>query len=121
MADPTLGGVTLTKTSLISVDKQADIIPFPMPTEDSDKTEIFDFLGVIKTIKITGIFTGETSDIKTDIDAVEDLVNGNQTTIIFSSSETGDITVMVAKITTTWNIPGTTCDFEINLIQGTAI
>ena len=89
MAAPTLGAVTLTGCSNISVEKTANIIPIPMPTEDSDQTEIIDMLGVVKMVSLNGVFAESTiADTKALVDALEALVTGLQSTISFTSVQT---------------------------------
>lgn len=118
MVATTLGGVTLTGVDSIRVNKNANVIPLPMPTEDSDKTEVFDMLGVVKMIGVTGMFAGDTATTKAKIDSIEALITGNQLPISFISDATGTISCMVASIDTTWNLPGNNCNYNIKLIQG---
>ena len=121
MTTPTLGPgpVILSGCQNINVDLNANIIPLPMPTEDSSQTEIFDMLGVVKTISVQGTFSGNTvADVKLLVDALEGLVTGNQSTISFVSDQTGTVTVMVSDVTTSWDVPGFKCDYNIKLIQG---
>ena len=122
MATPTIGAVTLTGCSTISPEKTANIIPIPMPTEDSDQTEIFDMLGVVKLISVEGVFAESTiAATKALVDSLEALVDGNQTVIDFVSDQTGTISVMVASVRTAWDIPGFRCRYSIKLIQGKSI
>jgi len=119
MANPTLGSVTLTGCESISPEKNANIIPLPLPTEDADQTEVFDMLGVVKLINIRGVFAESTiSATKALVDALEALIDGNQTVISFVSDQTGTINVMVASVRTGWDIPGFQCTYDIRLIQG---
>jgi len=119
MAQPTLGAVTLTGVESISTNKTANIIPLPLPTGDSDETEVFDLLGVVKTITLVGVFAESTiSATKTKVDDIEALVDGNQTTVNFVSDQTGTISVMIADISTSWDLPGNRCNYNIKLIQG---
>jgi len=119
MTTPTLGSVTLTGCENIRVDKNANIIPIPIPTTDSDQTEIFDLLGVIKSLSVTGTFAESTvAATKALVDALEALVDGNQTTINFNSDQTGTVSVMVGSVNTNWDVPGFKCSYEIKLIQG---
>jgi len=119
MAYPTLGGVSLTGVETISIDKTANIIPLPMPTGDSDKTEVFDLLGVVKTISISGTFAESTiSATKAKVDAIEALIQGNQPVAVFTSDQTGTINCMVADISTNWTIPGFRATYEIKIVEG---
>ena len=120
MSTPTLNSVDLSKCETIVSDKSANIIPFPMPTGDSDETEVFDMLGVTRILTVTGTFTGSTvSAVKTKVDAIEALADGEQdTSVDFVSDQTGTISVKVASITTTWELPGFVANYEIKLIEG---
>ena len=85
MANPTLDGITLYGVEGIRINKQANIIPLPVPTEDSTSTEVFDLLGVVKMIDIDGFYAAATiADTKTFMDSIEALEDGNQTTITFT-------------------------------------
>lgn len=123
MALPTIGGgspVTLHGCEAIRVSKSANILPLPMPTEDSDETEVFDMLGVTKLISIEGQYSaGTVAATKTWIDSLEALANGNQDLIDFDSDQTGIIAGMVASVETNWDLPGFKITYSIKFIQGT--
>ena len=122
MADPTLNGVSLGKLQTISNEKNGNIIPLPMPGLDSDSTETFDMLGVTRTIALAGIFVGSTSDVKDDVEAIEAMCDGSQdSSVTFSSTETGNYQVKVASVSTNWDVAGVSlrCSYRIMLIQGT--
>ena len=115
----TLNGLTLNGLSTITTDKNGNITPLPMPTGDSDETEVFDMLGVTKIITLSGTFAGTITDIKTEIDSFEALVDGTQdSTINFVFSGMDTIAVKVMSVNTTWNIPGFTCSYTIQIVQG---
>lgn len=119
MAIPTLGGINLTGSEMIDVTKSANIIPLPLPGLDSDDTEVADLLGVIKTISITGVFAESTiAATKILVDNLEALINGDQLVVDFISDQTGTVSVMIADIRTTWDLPGFKCRYDIKLIQG---
>ena len=83
------------------------------------KTEVFDLLGVVKLVGITGTFAGDQfSDAVTFAASIEALVNGNQTVINFISDQTGTISAMVASVRITWTVPGFVANYDIKLIQG---
>ena len=118
MAFPTLNGITLNNVDSISVDKNANIIPLPMPSQDSSSTELFDAFGVTKTITVRGTWAADTTTVKGYVDSFEALVSGNQSSVSFVSDQTGTISVMLLSIATSWEIPGVVCTFDIKLIQG---
>jgi len=117
-AKPTLDGNDIEGVEGINVDKNANIIPLSIPTLDSDATEVFDALGVLKIITIRGEWKGSVTTIKGYVDIFEAIVDGDQTVISFVSDQTDTISCMVASITTDWNSPGTICSFNMKLIQG---
>jgi len=117
---PTLGGISLTKVTSIDPSKKANLLALPMPTGDSDETEIFDMLGVTKSINLSGDITESTiAAVKTIIDSLEALCDGDQeNTVSFVSDQTGTISVKVVSVSTSWTIPGFTASFDIQLMQG---
>ena len=122
MANPTLNGIELTGVDTIRVSKSANIIPLPIPTQDSDATEVFDLLGVVKTISITGLFSGgSAAATKSLLDSIEELIDGNQGVITFESDQQGTISCMVASVDSTWQVPGFTATYDIKLIQGSSL
>jgi len=91
MADPTLSRgatnfetsgslvLTLYNTFTESIKKSANLIPFNMPTKDSDETIAFDMLGVTRDITIRGKFTtDDNADIWKFADDLDSLIDGNQ-------------------------------------------
>lgn len=118
MARPTINGIELEGVSTIGAPKTANILPFPMPTGDSDETETFDMLGVIRTLNIVGQFSGEIATIKAKVDSIYALINGNQNNVNFVSDQTGTVSVKISEFDPVWNVPGTICDFTLKLIEG---
>lgn len=119
IATPTLDGTSLGGCKTIAVDKLANIIALPLPTGDSDESEVFDMLGVVKNISLSGEY--QDTDIATTkawVDSIEGIADGNQTTVAFVSDQTGTINVMVASVNTRWKIPGFVVEYDIKLIQG---
>lgn len=120
MTSITLGGVTLTNVTSMSENKTANIIPLPIPTQDSDTTQLFDMLGNVEIISIDGSFTGESADVRTSVTSLKALVSGNQTaTISLIDHTTTTFTVMVADVTCNWDLPGNVCFYSIKLFRGT--
>lgn len=59
--------------------KQASLSAFEFFGEDSDQTEVDDFGGAVRTLTLRTAKAGSLSDLKTFIDSVEGLINGEQT------------------------------------------
>ncbi len=122
MVTPTLGLVSLTGCNRISTEKTANIIPLPIPGKDADETEVFDLLGVVKLLSVDGRFSSSTiSATKSLIDALEALITGDQSTVSFTSDQTGTISVMVNNVAVTWEVPGFIAVYSIKLVQGLQI
>ena len=120
MTTPSLGGIDLSQLNSIDINKRSNLLPLPMPTGDSDETEVFDMLGVVKTITLNGqIVESSVSAVKAIVDSLEALAAGDQeNTISFISDQTGTISVKVMSIQIGWKIPGFTADYSIQIVQG---
>jgi len=115
----TLGSVTLENVETIDVEKNANIIPIPTPTQDSDQTIVFDMLGVTKIIGVRGFFTGvDIATVKAKSDQLEALANGFQGTVVFYSPCTGNVNVMIMEVRLAWDVPGFRCGFDVKILQG---
>ena len=130
MASPTLGGNSLGNVGSMSWTKDGNITPLPFPGGDAADTEVFDMLGVTRIITVNGDFTGtNTAAVKTQVDIIQALIDGDQsTTLSFASDELGDgvggagsVTVMIASFDITWNVPGFSATYVLKLIEGNAI
>ena len=124
MATPTLDGISLAKLQGISNELNGNIIPLPMPGEDETATETFDMLGVTRTISVSGVFVGATADIITAVNALEALIDGDQSSSVpLIVDELGaTYQVKVASMSTNWTVAGVSlrCEYRIMLIQGTS-
>ncbi len=122
MAVPTLAGISLTGCKSIGNSKKGNLIPLPMPTGDSDETEVFDMLGVTRTLNITGDFSESTiAATKAIIDQIEALVDGDQSlNVDFVSDQTGTISAKVDSISSDWEVQsnGFKCSYVIKIFQG---
>lgn len=120
MVSPTLNGQSLGSVSSINFSKTADLETLPMPLNDSDGTITFDYGGVVKKINVSGKFTGNTtSAVKTFIDNISAIIDGEQTNSInFVSDELGTISVKIESYNVTWNIPSNNADYSIQLVEG---
>tara|TARA_Y100000310_G_scaffold302675_1_gene340313 strand:- start:2841 stop:3212 length:372 start_codon:yes stop_codon:yes gene_type:complete len=122
MAAPTLDGIGLGKLQGISNELNGNIIPLPMPGDDSSGTETFDMLGVTRTISLSGVFVGTTAQIITAVNNLEALINGDQSASVpLVVDEFGETyQVKVASMSTNWEVSGVSlrCQYRIMLIQG---
>ena len=122
MAVPTLGGESLGKVETISPEKFQDIFQVSTPTHDSDQTVLEELSGATRTITVKGIMTGSSvADLKTNLDAINDLIDGDQGgTVAFVSDITGTVNVVIAAFsfmfTTATRV---TADYTLELIEGT--
>jgi len=121
MGNPTLDGNVIYGCDNIRYEEQGNILPFSMPTLGSSSTEVYDMLGVIRMITVTGIFADDYGGTSADTKAntFMDLVTGDQSTVTFVDHNGNSYSVMIANVAISWDIPGFKCDYEIKLIRGT--
>lgn len=112
MANTTVGGITLEGDGNCFIEennarKEGMLTPMPLYMLDSDETDVFDFGGVIKTINFTGVYVGTSiANVKTFIDSVEALIQGQQDTangypLTLTDDTRGTIKVKVSDCDTT--------------------
>jgi len=119
MAIPTLNGNELDNVETIIFVKDANIIPLPFPGGDSDATETFDLLGATKIITVSGAYVGEPATVKSDIDIIDALIDGNQeSSYVFVSDQLGSLNVKISSFDVTWTIPGNRADYSLKLVEG---
>jgi len=96
----TLDGLDMGDVQSIAVTKDANIIQISLPASDSDDAETFDLLGTTKIITVGGTFSGASvSTIKTSIDAILAICDGDQSTSVdFVSDITGTLSVKVGSV-----------------------
>lgn len=96
----TIDGNDLGDVQSIAVTKDANIIQISLPAGDSDEAETFDLLGTTKIITVGGTFSGSTvADIKTSLDTILALVDGDQeNSVDFVSEITGTISVKIGSM-----------------------
>ena len=85
-----IGGVDLGDVSQESSTKSSNLFNQPMPFSDSDAALLMDLLGTSRTITITGKKTGTVAQLRTFIEAIETIQNGQQSSSSFVSSWTND-------------------------------
>ena len=104
--------------------KESSLSIMPLYLLDSDKTDVFDYGGVVKTITLTGVYLAEsTANLKTWIDSVEAMQNGHQDTdsgypIMFNDDLRGSIYVKVLECDSTWSeAEPTKINWTLKLVQ----
>jgi hypothetical protein len=120
MTAPTLASQSLGNVETISYDKDPNIILLSFPGSDSSAAEVYDLMGVTKTITINGVFTGSNvAAVKALVDAIDTLCDGNQTsTVSLVSDEIGTLSVMVGPFTVTWDVAVCAARYQLKLYQG---
>ncbi len=101
--------------------KNSQLFQTPMPTQDSDKAILFDLFGVIKNIRVSGIFTGTQTQQNTFINAIETICNGEQGGVIFVSSKEGYALKTVYVDTFEWTVNKADVgkiDYSLTMIEG---
>ena len=84
-----VGGIDLGEIQSERQNKNGNLFQMPMPLSDSNETILFDMFGMMRTINIDGIFTGTDAQHVTFINAIETIMDGNQSGSAFISSKTG--------------------------------
>ena len=88
MGDTSIAGIVIDNGGSVVVTendckKESSLAIMPLYLSDADKTDIFDYGGVVKTITLSGSYTAATvAAIKTWIESIEALQNGHQDTDI---------------------------------------
>lgn len=120
MASPTLDGNSLGNVRVIVFNKDPNIVPISFPGQDSDSTEVFDLLGVLRIITVQGTMTGSTTaEVKTQVDTIAALVDGDQeSSIEFVSDELGTVNVKVGPFDVTWEVPSNHVNYSLKLFEG---
>jgi len=74
----TINSVDLGVVKTESSSKESNLFFFPMPYSDSDSAFLIDLMGTSRNINITGEFVGAPATIKSNIEAIEAIQNGQQ-------------------------------------------
>ena len=95
----TLDGNDLGEVQNEKVRKEAQLETFPIALTDSDETDVFDYGGVIKTITVDTLKTGTLSDLQSLKDAIEAILNGDQSiTVPYVSEVHGTLYVKIRDV-----------------------
>jgi len=107
-----------------SCKKDSSLAIMPLYLSDSDKTDVFDYGGVTKTISFSGSYTAETTAaLKTWIDSVEAIQQGHQDTgagfpIILNDDIRGSLYVKCLSFSSNWaEAESTRITWTIKLVQ----
>lgn len=112
-------------TSLGTVNKEdstkdAGLFQMPLPASNSSAAILLDIFGASRTITISGVFTGTVAAVSAFIVELDNLVNGAQSSRVYSSDKSGtSYNVLVSSAT--WNAEEgavTKVDFTINMTEG---
>lgn len=117
----TLNGTDLGSVSSLNVSKSGNIVPLPMPGQDSDQTFVYDAFGVTEYITITGIYANATlATIQGFVTSIKGLIDGLQeSTVNLVSTQEGTVAVMVDTFDYTWDTVDNKVNYTIRLIKGT--
>ena len=97
-----IGGVSLGDISSESSTKSSNLFQFPMPLSDSDEAILMDIFGTSRTITVDGVKVGAVATLRTFIEAIETIQNGQQSGSTFISSWTNsNKTVLIQDFTHT--------------------
>lgn len=89
----TINSVSLGVVKVEDHSKNANLDENPMPLTDSNNAQAWDFNGVLREIRLEGIFAADNiANLRTFVSNMEALINGNQTSPYdYASDFTGTI------------------------------
>jgi len=129
MSNTTINGIVIHNGSSAVItdnhcDKETFLIEMPLYGQDSDSTDVFDFGGVVKNIRLTGVYIGaNVAALKTWIDSLEALQNGHQdkdagAPYTFVDDLRGNLKVKVRSFSTSYISAETTkIGWTLNIVQ----
>lgn len=87
----TLNGVDIGHVQTEDQTKSANLDEFPIPLENSNKTQAWDYAGVVRTIRINGKYAAAAiATLRTFVTNMEGIINGDQSTpVTYASDFTG--------------------------------
>lgn len=118
-----IGGADLGSVSSESSTKSSNLFNFPMPLSDSDEAILMDIFGTSRTITLEGIKTGVIADLRTFVNNIEALQNGEQANLTFVSSWTNsNKEVLIQDFThTKTKADESEVGYNLTLVEGTAL
>lgn len=119
----TLAGVDLGTVSDESSTKSSNLFNFPMPLSDSDQAILMDIFGTSRTITLSGVKTGVIADLRTFVNNIEALQNGEQSNLTFVSSWTNaNKEVLIQDFThTKIKADESLVGYNLTLVEGSAL
>lgn len=116
----TLNGNSLGTVNKEENTKDAGLFFMPLPTRDSDEAIQLDIFGTTRTINISGRYTSSDGTIATFISAMEALINGSQSAVVFHSDKSGaNYNVLIASFSWTSEEGGVNfVDYSISMQEG---
>lgn len=116
LTDPTGATTTdLGNVERISRTKSGNLIPISAINQQ----EVYNILGISRTMSVNGTYTGTTAVIQTFISEIQALIDGTaQDPSTFSSTETGSLTVYIDQFSWVWEgVPSNRITYEIKLLE----
>ena len=126
----TLDSVDLGNITSVSRKKTGNIIQMPIPTQDSDETKVYDYLGAAETIIIMGYFMEDTVALtRAKVYALTSLINGYQDEprtllgidqISYFDTNPGDVKGLLAEVNVTWEVDtvGAKASYDLKIYLG---
>lgn len=121
-ADATYGNGAV---SQVRWGSDAGVDSMAMPGSGSESAFLIDFNGVLRTLTVTGTWTGTTAQISAQIQRIRALQDGMQSAVTFASTfiedeaNNAEIEVMIDRFDVTWSIPGLSAVWSMTLVEGT--
>ena len=118
-----IGGVDLGEVTTESSNLNANLFVQALPLSAEDETLLLDLFGTSRTINVSGQKTGTVAELRTFIENIEALINGDQSGMTFVSSWTNDNkTVLIADFThDKTEADENRVKYTITLIQGSVL
>ncbi|MFW6173735.1 MAG: hypothetical protein ACOC5T_08325 [Elusimicrobiota bacterium] len=118
-----VGGVDLGNVTTERSSKESNLFTQPIPYSDSTDTLMMDIFGTTRTITVEGSKTGTLSELRTFVENIEDLQNGQQSGMTFESSWTNDDKTVLIQNFEHSKAEGdvSRVTYSITLVEGTAL
>lgn len=103
--------------------KSSNLFNFPMPLSDSDEAILMDIFGTSRIITLEGVKTGEIAELRTFVNNIEALQNGQQDNLTFVSSWTNsDKEVLIQDFShTKVSADESKVGYSLSLVEGQAL